>query len=563
MTVATLGSLEAALAGADDPLQACLAGLLEAADAADGLGLPTSALRATHAEAVTRVGFPGDAYVLAFVGGTGVGKSSLLNALAGSTVSAASVRRPTTSSPIAWVPAAERAALVPLLAWIGVEDIREHSGTDLGPVAILDLPDMDSVEGEHRARVEAVLPRVDAVAWVTDPEKYHDAALHDDFLRTWLPRLARQVMVLNKADRLSAADGQRVRRDLEADQSAMATRGPGGGGAQRVPVVLTAAAPGAGAAADLGGLREWLQDGVAAKAVVRARIAATVVDLARRLAADAGIDPRRPVTRFLDDGPRAAAIEAATAAVLRAVDLAGLQRQAEAATRVQARSRGTGPIGHLTALIYRFSGRETHAADPDAYLMRWRERGSLGPAVESLRTSLSAPLRAASPAVRPALARTLEPAPLRQGLERAVDRAISGVGALEAPTSRWWSAIGFLQTLATVGMALAAAWVVLWIVARPEVDSAQLPIIGAVPMPFVVLVAFIGLGYLLARILGLHAGHVGRRWAQGVRGHLTESVASEVSQRGLAPLDALEDARTRLWTAVSTLERRFAERPPD
>lgn len=562
--MATLGSLEAALEGAGDPLHACLAALLEAADAADGLGLPTSVLRAAHADAMTRVGFPGDAYVLAFVGGTGVGKSSLLNALAGSPVSTASVRRPTTSSPIAWVPAAERAALGPLLAWIGVENIREHAGTDLGPVAILDLPDMDSVEGEHRARVEAVLPRVDAAAWVTDPEKYHDAALHDDFLRTWLPRLARQVMVLNKADRLSAADGQRVQRDLQADLSGMVAHRAGAGGTTRdVPVVLTSAAPNGMGATDVGGLRDWIREGVSSKAVIRARIGATVGDLARRLAADAGVDPPRPATRFLDDASRAAAIEATTAAVLRAVDLAGLQRQAEAATRARARVRGTGPIGHLTALIYRFSGRETHAADPDAYLMRWRERGSLAPAVESLRRSLSTPLRAASPAVRPALARALEPAPLRQGLERAVDRAISGVGTLEAPTSRWWSAIGFLQTLATVGLALAAAWVVLWILARPEVDSAHLPIVGAVPMPFVVLVAFIGLGYLLARILGLHAGHVGRRWAQGVRESLADAVALEVGQRGMAPLDALEDARARLWTAISTLDRRCVERPPD
>lgn len=562
--MATLGSLEAALAGAEDPLHACLAGLLEAADAADGLGLPTSGLRATHADAMTRIGFPGHAYVLAFVGGTGVGKSSLLNALAGSPVSTASVRRPTTSSPIAWVPAAERAALVPLLAWIGVDTIREHAGTDLGPVAIVDLPDMDSVEGVHRARVEAVLPRVDAVAWITDPEKYHDAALHDDFLRTWLPRLARQVMVLNKADRLSAADGQGIRGDLHAGLSDMVADGAGAGGATRdVPIVLTTAAPNPGGTADIGGLRDWLKDGVAAKAVVRARIGATVVELARGLAADAGVDPRRPFTRFLDDVSRATAIQGATAAVLRTVDLAGLQRQAETATRARARAQGTGPIGHVTAFLYRLSGRETRAADPDAYLMRWRERGSLAPAVESLRAALSAPLRAASPAVRPALARTMEPVPLRQGLERAVDRAISGGGALEAPTSRWWSAIGLLQTLATVGLALAAAWVVLWILARPEVDSAQLPIVGAVPMPFVVLVAFIGLGYLLARILGLHAGHVGRRWARGVRERLTDAVAAEVSERGLAPLDALEDARTRLWTAVSTLEQRCAERPPD
>jgi len=550
-------TVERALAGADDPLHACLRGLLEAADAADVLGLPTAALRLTHADALARIGFPGDAYVLAFVGGTGVGKSSLLNALAGSTVSAASVRRPTTSDPIAWVPADHRAALAPLLAWIGVANVSEHAGADLGPVAILDLPDMDSVASEHRARVEAILPRVDAVAWVTDPEKYHDAALHHGFLRAWLPRLARQVLVVNKADRLSADDGRSIRHDLELDLVAAT----GGGGL--VPVLLTAAAPveetGDGATA-LADLRRWLTDGVAAKAIIRARVAATVVDLGRHIAADAGLDPRLPLTPFLDDSARAAGLESATAAVLRAVDLGGLRRQAEAATRARARARGTGPIGHLTALLYKASGRATVAADPNGYLMRWRERGSLAPAVEALRTSLATPLRAASPGVRPALARTLEPAPLRQGLGRAVDRAISGVGSLDAPTSRWWSLIGFAQTMATVGLALSAAWVVLWIVARPEVSSADLPILGAVPMPFVVLIVFLFAGYVLARVLRLHAGRVGRHWADSVRDRVSAAVAAEVGERGLAPLDALEAARAHLWTATASLESGCASR---
>ena len=109
--------------------------------------------------------------------------------------------------------------------------------------------------------------------------------------------------------------------------------------------------------------------------------------------------------------------------------------------------------------------------------------------------------------------------------------------------------------MATVGLALSTAWVVLWIIARPQVDSAQLPIIGVVPMPFVVLVAFLALGYLLARLLGLHAGHVARGWAGDVRRRIATAVETEVGQRGLAPLDALEDARSRLWTAVATLER--------
>ena len=66
-------------------------------------------------------------YVLAG-GRDGVGKSSLLNALAGATVSMGMVRRPTTSEPVAWVPAADRDGLAPLLAWLGVDDVREHEG---------------------------------------------------------------------------------------------------------------------------------------------------------------------------------------------------------------------------------------------------------------------------------------------------------------------------------------------------------------------------------------------------------------------------------------------------
>jgi len=147
----------------DDALLRCLAALLRAIEAADVLGLPTNVARDVHADGAQRLGYPSDAYVLALVGGTGVGKSSLLNALAGAPVSPASPRRPTTSEPVAWVPGAEREALGSLLDWLGVSEVREHRADGLGSIAILDLPDMDSVVGAHRERVEALLPLVDAV----------------------------------------------------------------------------------------------------------------------------------------------------------------------------------------------------------------------------------------------------------------------------------------------------------------------------------------------------------------------------------------------------------------
>jgi 50S ribosome-binding GTPase len=532
---------------AGDALRRCLATLLQAADAADVLGVPTDRARAVHADASGRLGFPSDAYVLALVGGTGVGKSSLLNALAGVDVSPASARRPTTSDPIAWVPAAEVGSLAPLLEWLDVREVRQHDGAGLASVAILDLPDMDSIETAHRERVEALLPRVDAVAWVTDLEKYHDAVLHDAFLRTWVPRLDRQAVIVNKADRLAKDDRPRIRRDLEADlgRRLLPSDRPA------VPVLMTTAVE----ERDLEEFRVWLTDGAAAKAVVRARVAATVTDVVRQLALDAGIDPAGSARPFLDPATRTKAVEEAIRATLRSVDLEGLERQAVAATRARARARGTGPIGRLTALVYQLSGRETKVADPNGYLARWRERASVTPAVEALRGALGSSLADATPAVRPTLAAALEPGELRAGLERSVGRAIGGLDRLEAPTSRVWSLFGLLQTLATLAIALSAAWVVVWILARPPVDSVELPVLGTLPIPFVALVVAILVGYLLARGLGIHAGWVGRAWARRVRDRVVASVRREITERGLAPLDALEDARRRLSTAVASLLR--------
>ena len=528
-----------------DPLSRCLEAALEAADAADILGLDSEQLRAAAAAGVRRVGFPGDAYVLALVGGTGVGKSSLLNALAGGVVSPASPRRPTTAEPIAWIPDTEREALAPLLEWLDVRETREHEPTGLGAVAILDLPDMDSVAIEHRARVEALLPLVDAVAWVTDPEKYADAVLHDDFLRSWLRRLGRQVVLVNKTDRLSPGDARRIQRDLEADLASGVIRG------SEVEVMPTSAtAPGG-----IDDLRAWIAAGSEAKRVIRTRIAASLAAGARDLAWQAGDGRAAAGKPFLSEASRAAATRAATDAVLRVVDLAGLQRQAVAATQAGARARGAGPLGRVTSFVYRSSGRETAVADPNRFLLRWRERGGLGPAVEAIRAAISDPILNAPAALRPALAATLDPSDVRVGLERAVDRSVGGVGSLQAPTSRWWPVLGFLQTVATVALVLSAAWVVLWIIVRPVTGSVDLPIVGPVPSPFVALVASLLAGYLLARLLGAHARWVGSRWAARVRDRVADAVEQEVRGRAFGRLDELESARGRLADAVADIDR--------
>ena len=110
-------------------------------------------------------------------------------------------------------------------------------------------------------------------------------------------------------------------------------------------------------------------------------------------------------------------------------------------------------------------------------------------------------------------------------------------------------------------IALSAAWTVVWLIARPAVDTAYLPIIGRLPMPFLALVASVLVGYVLARSLGVHAAWIGRRWARRLRGDIAAAVEREVMEHGLEQLGRLETARLALWQA--TRDVIFGnERPP-
>lgn len=528
---------------------ACLLRLDEAIDAAETLGVSTDDARAVAREVHERLGFPAETYVLALVGGTGVGKSSLLNALAGSRVSDASARRPTTSQPLAWVPRSSRSELGGLLGWLGIGDgeVRDHDQEALGNVAILDLPDLDSIEHSHRERVEAILPRVDAVAWITDPEKYHDAILHDDFLAEWVPRLDRQVVVLNKTDRLSADDADRIRRDLERDLVLRAGRGGRAAGSSPIPVLPTSAQEPAGDG--VGALRDWLVAAIEAKRVVRAHVVTAIAAAISGLARAAGVDPTARATPFVDGPMRRATSDRVTDELLRVIDVPAVERQAVAATRARARARGAGPLAGITSRIYRWSGRQARVADPAAFMRRWRERGSLAPALEVLRSAVEAPLRAAPPTTRAALATSMDPGALGPDLARAVDRAIAA-RAGNAPTSRLWTVIGLLQTVATLVLVFAGVWVVLWVLIKFPTDTVVVPGLGQLPIPFIVLVAALLVGYLIARALGAHAGWVGRRWAQGLAQEVRERVGHEVELSAMVGLDRLEAARRALWTAA-------------
>ena len=148
----------------------------------------------------TRNGFLGEVLVVALAGGTGGGKSSIINALVGQQVVGTSVLRPTTDAATAVVPADATADLGPMLAALDVGASVDVEGWH--DIVLVDLPDFDSTVEAHRTIVDGVLPTVDAVIWVLDPEKYADPVLHNEFLKNLTDHESQFVFVLNQADRL-------------------------------------------------------------------------------------------------------------------------------------------------------------------------------------------------------------------------------------------------------------------------------------------------------------------------------------------------------------------------
>ena len=195
-----------------------LVGLLDKADAAvahsagvlDPGIVESLATRAGDTRA--RLSYPESVVVAALAGGTGSGKSSLLNAVAGEEVALTGAIRPMTSTPLALVPESAAGLLDGYLDDLGIMDRVLHQGP--GWLCLIDLPDNDSVEVSHRHTVDALLPRVDVVVWVTDPEKYRDASLHRGYLRPLVAYQDQFLFVLNQVDRLTDDDLAAVAADF-------------------------------------------------------------------------------------------------------------------------------------------------------------------------------------------------------------------------------------------------------------------------------------------------------------------------------------------------------------
>ncbi len=153
--------------------------------------------------------------LVAILGPTGSGKSTLINTLVGSPVSEAGVLRPTTRIAIAVGSAADldRAVDDGALSALQAGQLEPHTAGVLPGLVMVDAPDVDSVEHGSRALADHLLEVADLGVFVTTATRYADRVPWDVLERAEQRGLG-LVVVINRMP--AGPDATAVLEDLEA-----------------------------------------------------------------------------------------------------------------------------------------------------------------------------------------------------------------------------------------------------------------------------------------------------------------------------------------------------------
>ena len=152
--------------------------------------------------------------IVAFMGGTGVGKSSLLNRLAGQAIARVGVERPTSREVTLFLH--RSSAIQHLPPGLPLESIKisQHDDDENSYMVWIDMPDFDSVELSNKRLVLEWLPHIDVLIYVVSPERYRDnkawqLLLAEGARHAWL-------FVMNQWDRGQAVQFEDFKRQLHA-----------------------------------------------------------------------------------------------------------------------------------------------------------------------------------------------------------------------------------------------------------------------------------------------------------------------------------------------------------
>lgn len=490
--------------------------------------------------------------VVALAGGTGSGKSTLFNAVAGAVLAPTGVRRPTTSRSRAAIwPAARAGDAGPgdvsgLLDWLEIHDrhtVRDADGSAAGPdlagLVLVDLPDFDSTAAAHRAEADRMTQVVDLLVWVVDPQKYADAAVHERYLRPLAAYREVMMVVLNQADRLDVDALDACRRHL--------TRLLADDGLTGVPILATSATRGDG----LPQLRTALAERVRTSQSALARLNAD---------ADAAITALEPLCAGTSRS-RGADRDASRSedTLVRALGVAaGAGLAADAAARSY-QLRATANVGWpLTRWMSRVR--------PDPLRRLHLDSGSSGPlsgpgATGTQRAQVSNALREL------VTERTGAVAPVWQASARAVvertqnevpselDQAVRASVAPSRERPHWWAAARAVQLL----FLLSALAGLLWLAVLAVFAYLQLPgpslHLGRAPLPTLMLIAGLAAGLLTSLLVRPFVAAGARRRRARARRSLDAAVRDVARRCILAPLTAELDAAAAFCAALAAARR--------
>jgi GTP-binding protein EngB required for normal cell division len=500
-------------------------------------------------QADRRLAISGSATVAALAGATGSGKSSIFNALSGTTLARVGVRRPTTAHAMASSWGDESAE--DLLDWLQIP--RRHAQeTDptmaaaLDGLVLLDLPDHDSTELDHRMEVDRLVQLVDMLIWVVDPQKYADAAIHDRYLKPLAKHSDVMMIILNQVDRLSMSQRVQCLSDL---RRLLASEG-----LARVPVMATSAATGEG----IDALRETLAKLVAEKQAAALRLAADVSVAAAKLSEASGTTKLTPlsqssINQLTTQVAIAAGVPVVTEAVGKAWRMRGGMATGWPVLAWMAKFKPD-PLRrlHLDRLGV---GRRPKEIDPSGVgrtslpATSGVEKARVDTALRTLADQAAHGLtRGWADQIKRA-ARSAEDA-----LPDRVDRAIATTDLDLARHRRWWQLIRVLQWLLVATVVVGLGWLALSFLLAylqlpplPEVEWRGLP------APTVLAIGGVLAGLLLAGLarIGVEVG--ARRRTAKARQSLRAAIARVTGELVIEPVKAeqarYENARLALQRA--------------
>ncbi|HSN23399.1 MAG TPA: GTPase, partial [Methylomicrobium sp.] len=150
--------------------------------------------------------------LVAFMGGTGVGKSSLLNRLAGKAIARTGIERPTSREVTLFHHHSVAFQHLPENLPIASVKIAQHDDEAKKHIIWIDMPDFDSIDRNNRHLVLEWLPHIDVLIYVVSPERYRD----EKAWRLLLAEGARHawLFVLNQWDRGQTEQFEDFKRQL-------------------------------------------------------------------------------------------------------------------------------------------------------------------------------------------------------------------------------------------------------------------------------------------------------------------------------------------------------------